>query len=116
MSTHSISNPILISAILLITNQTTFCLPHAIHTVFFPTLQQYMQPDTTMFVQLEKTLYGLREAGKMWFDLLSMALINVGFQQCMHELPLFKRKNHEIISIHVDDLLITYSGNLDIRN
>ena len=78
-----------------------------------PTLQQYMQPGTAMFVQLEKTLYGLREAGKMWFDLLSMALINIGFQQCMHELPLFKRKNHEIISVHVDDLLITYSGNLD---
>ncbi len=78
-----------------------------------PTLQQYMQPDNTILVQLEKTLYGLREACRMWFELLSKALINIGFQQCMHELPLFKRQAHEIISVHVDDLLITYSGNLD---
>ena len=75
-------------------------------------LKQYLQHDGTFLVQLEKTLYGLPEAGKCWFTLLSTLLIEMGFTQCIQEPTLFK-KHTDIITIHVDDLLLTYSNNLD---
>ncbi len=77
-----------------------------------PKLKQYLQGDGTIFVQLEKTLYGLPEAGKCWFEMLSTLLIELGFQQCIHEQPLFKR-GEDIITVHVDDLLLVYGGDLD---
>jgi hypothetical protein len=77
-----------------------------------PTLKQYLQYDGTIFVQLEKTLYGLPEAGKCWFEMLTTLLLDLGFQQCIYEQPLFKR-GVNIISVHVDDLLLVYDGKLD---
>ena len=77
-----------------------------------PSLVEYIQDDGTLIAQLEKSLYGLREAGKLWFDLLSNALKELGFTSCTYEQPLFKRGDDEIITVHVDDLLLTYTGDL----
>ena len=77
-----------------------------------PTLEQYIQQDGTLLAQLEKSLYGLREAGKLWFDLLTNALKEIGFISCTYEQPLFKRGDNEFITVHVDDLLLTYTGEL----
>ena len=59
-----------------------------------------------MLVQLEKQLYGLPEAGQEWYQLLCNKLKQLGFISCIHEPTLFKRYD-DIITIHVDDLLIT---------
>ena len=71
------------------------------------TLKQYLQGDNTILVQLEKQLYGLPEAGQEWYQLLSAKLHQLGFINCTHEPTLYKRYD-DIITIHVDDLLITY--------
>ncbi len=73
------------------------------------TLKQYLQNDNTMIVQLEKQLYGLPEAGHQWYHLLCNKLKQLGFISCIHEPTLFKRGD-DIITVHVDDLLITYSN------
>ena len=73
------------------------------------TLKQYLQSDNTMIVQLEKQLYGLPEAGNQWYQLLCIKLMQLNFIKCIHEPTLFKRHN-DIITVHVDDLLITYSN------
>jgi len=72
-------------------------------------LRKYVQPNGTMLVQLEKTLYGLPESGKKWYDLLTEYLIELGFNKCHYEPTLMKR-NDDIITIHVDDLLISYNN------
>lgn len=73
------------------------------------TLKQYLQDDNTMIVQLEKQLYGLPEAGNQWYQLLCNKLQQLGFIRCIHEPTLFKRRD-DVITVHVDDLLITYSN------
>lgn len=77
-----------------------------------PSLTEYVQDDGTMIAQLEKSLYGLREAGKLWFDMLSSALYELGFTSCVYEQTLFRRGDNEIITVHVDDLLLTYTDDL----
>ena len=73
---------------------------------------EYIQDDGILLAQLEKSLYGLREACKLWFDLLTNALKELGFTSCTYEQPLFKRGDDEVITVHVDDLLLTYTGDL----
>lgn len=72
-------------------------------------LREYIQPDGTMLVQLEKTLYGLPESGKKWYTLLTEYFIEIGFIKCQYEPTLMKR-NDDIITIHVDDLLLSYNN------
>ena len=73
-------------------------------------LKEYIQSDGTMLVQLEKTLYGLPESGKKWYDLLTEYFIELRFTKCQYE-PTLMRRDEDIITIHVDDLLISYNNN-----
>lgn len=60
--------------------------------------------------RLLKSLYGLKQASRQWNLKFTNALLASGFTQSAHEYSLFSlRKGEElvIISVYVDDLLIT---------
>ena len=66
--------------------------------------------DSTKVCRLRKSLYGLRQAPRCWFEKLSTALKDYGFQQCLSDYSLFtytKGTTQIQILIYVDDLIIT---------
>jgi hypothetical protein len=63
--------------------------------------------------RLLKSLYGLKQAGRKWYDTLSRALTHLGFQVNNADPGVFSSHvdNHTtILAIHVDDCLITGSS------
>ena len=44
-----------------------------------PSASEFLQDDGSMIVGLIKALYGCLESGKLWYDLLSSSLIELGF-------------------------------------
>ena len=64
------------------------------------------------FWKLNKTLYGLKQAGKEWNNKLNEELIKVGFTRLKSEPCVYKKINNNkkeiicILSVYVDDTLI----------
>jgi Reverse transcriptase (RNA-dependent DNA polymerase) len=54
---------------------------------------------------LKKNVYGLKQAGCMWFQQLRSRLVNLGFTQNTHGLCMFSNRQTVII-VYVDDCLI----------
>ena len=59
-------------------------------------------------VQLRKALYGLRQSGYLWNQLMTEFLISTGFKQCISDPCLFVNVEKEIyLGLYVDDSFIT---------
>ena len=68
--------------------------------------------------RLRKSLYGLKQASRQWFQNLSSILTVLGYQQstCDHSLFINKSSTHiTIVAINVDDILITGSDAPEIE-
>jgi len=64
------------------------------------------------FFKLKKALYCLKQAPKAWYSTIDDFLLKKGFIKSPSELTLYVRvKNHDvlIVSLYVDDLLVTRS-------
>ena len=64
-------------------------------------------------VKLQKSLYGLKQAGRKWYETLHKALVNIGFQRSTVDPAVFYTRVGEdvaILFIHVDDTTITSSS------
>lgn len=62
---------------------------------------------------LLKSLYGLKQAGRKWYDALSCALNDIGFRVNEADPGVFSAHNGDdttILAIHVDDCMITGSS------
>ncbi len=79
----------------------------------------YMYPppgydsDKTTVKRLRKSLYGLKQAGRKWYDTLSCALANLGFCVSQADLGVFCACVAEhvlILAVHVDDCIFTGSS------
>jgi hypothetical protein len=73
-----------------------------------PDLRKYMYNEQ-IYVKLNKPLYGLKEAGMMWYDTLKTYLNSLGYGSCTTDRCSFIKREGEkfvIICIHVDDMLI----------
>jgi hypothetical protein len=79
----------------------------------------YMQPppgykgqgDTVK--RLRKSLYGLKQAGRKWYDALYHALVDLGFRVTHADLGVFHNKINEhtlILVVHVDNCVFTGSS------
>lgn len=82
-----------------------------------PSAKPFVQKDGSMLVELQKSLYGLPEAGKLWNQYLSKVITDIGYVRCDYDHCLFTKKVYEegrakraTISIHVDDCLLTYDS------
>jgi hypothetical protein len=59
-----------------------------------------------MFVRLTGALYGLPESGKLWYELVSDFMFQIGFDRCVEDPCLFHKESPRgkiIISLDVDD-------------
>jgi len=66
---------------------------------------------------LKKALYGLKQAPRAWYGRIDDYLIGSGFQKSLSEATLYvKRINDDIliISLYVDDLLVTGSNTVQV--
>ena len=58
-----------------------------------------------MVLKLKKNLYGLKDAGRTWWEHLSEGLEKMGFRQCQADQCVFM-KDGVVIIVYVDDCLI----------
>jgi hypothetical protein len=84
-----------------------------------PEARQYRCADGTILVQVLRALYGFPESAKLWYDYLSRALVNGGYEVSPTEPCLFRKfeahpqttkREWSIVSIYVDDCLHTYNS------
>ena len=84
-----------------------------------PNEEIYLQPPPGYDIEgeyvkrLHKSLYGLKQAGRKWYDTLSRALTDLGFQVNQSDPGIFSAHDAEhitILAIHVDDCMITSSS------
>jgi hypothetical protein len=74
-----------------------------------PSASEFLQEDGSMIVGLIKALYGCLESGKLWYDLLSSSLIELGFTMNWYDRCVFNKGTGEdtiTVGIFVDDLFI----------
>ena len=68
-------------------------------------------------MRLRKSLYGLKQAGRKWYDTLSRALANLGFSVSQADPGVFYArigKGILILAVHVDDCIFTGSSSLKL--
>ena len=66
------------------------------------------------YLRLYKSLYGLKQASKMWYNHFRDTLINFGFEQLKRD-PCIYRQNEITISIYVDDCIIAAPTTKEIK-
>ena len=80
-------------------------------TDFYMQMPQRCGDLSGKVVLLNKSLYGLKQAARSWFDLLVSTLKSNGFEQCKSE-PCVLRlldsnsKVRMILAVHVDDMIV----------
>jgi len=88
-------------------------------TVYVEQPEGYEVPGKEDYVcLLRKTLYGLKQSPRAWFQLITTVLVDFDFQQCESDPCIFIHKNengeHTYIALYVDDLLIAGDNEEDI--
>lgn len=79
-----------------------------------PGLPRYNKNGVELVCELRKSLYGLKQAGRVWARLLTTFLLNWGFLQSTIDVCLYTYKMGQDIIwllVWVDDVLICSSGN-----
>jgi hypothetical protein len=86
----------------------------AVETAFLreinPDYDEYICPDGTMVVKLQKALYGCVQSAKLWYDLLVKYLASQGFIPNPADPCVFNKSVNDVqctICLHVDDMMIT---------
>jgi Reverse transcriptase (RNA-dependent DNA polymerase) len=74
---------------------------------------RYEGQGEDMVKRLQKSLYGLKQAGRKWYDALTHALIDLGFCVTHADLGVFYKRTERhilILVVHVDDCIFTGSS------
>ena len=76
-----------------------------------PYYAQFVRPDGTCVVELDKALYGTIEAAKLWYDNISSKLESDGFVKNPYDQCIFNRinpnGNQVTVVLYVDDMLVS---------
>src|ERR1700678_308994 len=90
------------------------CILEEDETIYLEQPPHYPTMDRNRYVwKLLKTLYGLKESAKKWYDTLCKALVDLGFQRVEADHRIFfKRIGTDIIvlAVHVDDGMLLGSS------
>jgi len=85
--------------------------------VYLKPPQGLLEEKDKRVCKLNKSLYGLKQASRSWFEKLRGVLLDIGFHQAKSDYSLFIReKNQNILYlvVYVDDIIITGSNELEI--
>jgi uncharacterized OsmC-like protein len=77
----------------------------------------YHQGDSRKVYKLRKALYGLKQAPRAWYSKIEAYFVSEGFLKCPAEHTLFvkaKDKDILIVSVYVDDLIVTGNNEAQI--
>jgi hypothetical protein len=69
--------------------------------------------------KLKKSLYGLKQSPRAWFDRFRRALCNMGYKQCNGDHTIFYRHSGRkitILAVYVDDIIITGDDEVEIKS
>jgi hypothetical protein len=73
----------------------------------------YAEPGTPPLVcRLRKTLYGLKQSGRRWYQRLCQIMTALGFERCDVDMAVFYRRRGDevtVVLVHVDDCTICAS-------
>ena len=73
--------------------------------------------DGTLYLRIDKALYGCKQSSHLWQVKLTSTLIELGFTICSRDRCVaFNSSTGVIIAFHVDDLFITARTKWDIEN
>lgn len=84
--------------------------------IYMKAPQEY-EIDKNKVLKLEKSLYGLKQAGREWFKLLKSKLIADGWTQSLKDPCLFKKSQNEqimVLVVYVDDVVIMGAKEEDV--
>jgi Reverse transcriptase (RNA-dependent DNA polymerase) len=88
--------------------------------VFMEQPPGYEESDPQKYcVKLYKSLYGLKQAGRKWYEIVCRTLAELGFKKCEADQAVFyihAGKDILILAIHVDDCTMTGSSDDLIQN
>ena len=88
--------------------------------VFMEQPPGYEESDPKKYcVKLYKSIYGLKQAGRKWYEVVCRMLADLGFKKCEADPAIFyihAGKDILILAIHVDDCTITGSSDDLIQN
>ncbi|WVZ66155.1 hypothetical protein U9M48_015421 [Paspalum notatum var. saurae] len=69
--------------------------------------------------RLKKSLYGLKQSPRAWFDRFRRAICDMGYMQCNGDHTVFykhRRSHITILTVYVDDIIITGDDTEEIRH
>jgi len=81
-------------------------------------LKQGVTLDAGKVIKLNKGIYGLKQAGRIWYQAMSKLFLAIGFTQSTADTCLFQlrtRKSHIIITTWVDDCIVAYNNEKEWR-
>ena len=61
-------------------------------------------------MELRRSLYGLKQAGRLWRQMLHARLSDAGYVRCVSDMCLYHKRDGEelvVVGVYVDDLLAT---------
>ena len=80
----------------------------------------YIRLHDGRIVKLQKYIYGLKQAGRKWNELLTSTLLACGYKQSVYDPSLFYRAfgptDYVLMAIHVDDFYIVATKRAYIKN
>jgi len=68
-------------------------------------------------LRLKKSLYGLKQSPRAWFDRFRWVMCNMGYRQCNGDHTVFDHHSNNrvtIFAVYVDDIIITGDDTLEI--
>jgi hypothetical protein len=72
-----------------------------------PDWQEYVHVDDSLYAEALMALYGILEAGRLWYSLFSGKLISYGYTPCRFDRCLFvHRTKSAFIPLYVDDIKV----------
>jgi hypothetical protein len=78
--------------------------------IYISQLLSFINPDTASKVcRLHKSLYGLKQASHVWYELFDTYLLSHGFAKCVSDTNVYikySQSNFILLGLYIDDLIL----------